>query len=365
MTLLFRYLARNNAQLLLPTLALGIGIYILTDLFERLDNFIEADVPFQVVAIYFIVKIPLVISQLLPVIFLLSAVIQLCLMDRSRELTALQAGGISLAVAAKALIICGAFWGCVQLGFSEWIGIAGERKSSNIWQEDVRKKNLAAIVLHNVWFTEGDWVISIGSLNPNSTGNNLTGYKFSEGLQTLDQIVQAPTFTATPGNWQLRNAEIHTPSTFTRETKPLLELQLAQNPATFRLVQNTKPQQLPLWHLGDTIDKLRAAGSNVEALRTAWHMKLSYAFSLVVMAMLAVAIVSWSSNIYVAAAMSLVCTFLFYALYTIGTSLGELGALPPFLAAWGANIVAMLCASVRLAPLFVTYFSKRNRANFS
>ena len=42
MSLLFRYLTKNNAMILLPTLAVGIGLYVLTDLFERLDNFIEA-----------------------------------------------------------------------------------------------------------------------------------------------------------------------------------------------------------------------------------------------------------------------------------------------------------------------------------
>ena len=42
MKLLFRYLVRNNAFILLPTLGVGIGLYLLTDLFERLDNFVEA-----------------------------------------------------------------------------------------------------------------------------------------------------------------------------------------------------------------------------------------------------------------------------------------------------------------------------------
>lgn len=45
MSLLFRYLTKNNAMILLPTLAVGIGLYVLTDLFERLDNFIEAGCP--------------------------------------------------------------------------------------------------------------------------------------------------------------------------------------------------------------------------------------------------------------------------------------------------------------------------------
>ena len=103
MSLLFRYLTKNNAMILLPTLAVGIGLYVLTDLFERLDNFIEAGLSVGMVLTYFVVKMPLVISQILPVIFLLSTVIQLCIMARSRELTALQAGGISLGVVANSM----------------------------------------------------------------------------------------------------------------------------------------------------------------------------------------------------------------------------------------------------------------------
>ena len=115
MSLLFRYLTKNNAMILLPTLAVGIGLYVLTDLFERLDNFIEAGLSVGMVLTYFVVKMPLVISQILPVIFLLSTVIQLCIMARSRELTALQAGGISLGVVANSMILCGIFWGASSL----------------------------------------------------------------------------------------------------------------------------------------------------------------------------------------------------------------------------------------------------------
>lgn len=129
MSLLFRYLTKNNAMILLPTLAVGIGLYVLTDLFERLDNFIEAGLSVGMVLTYFVVKMPLVIRRSCPVIFLLSTVIQLCIMARSRELTALQAGGISLGVVANSMILCGIFWGGVQLGFSEYLGVAGERES--------------------------------------------------------------------------------------------------------------------------------------------------------------------------------------------------------------------------------------------
>ena len=198
MSLLFRYLTKNNAMILLPTLAVGIGLYVLTDLFERLDNFIEAGLSVGMVLTYFVVKMPLVISQILPVIFLLSTVIQLCIMARSRELTALQAGGISLGVVANSMILCGIFWGGVQLGFSEYLGVAGERESARIWQEEVRKKNLAATVLKDVWFTDGDWIVSLGTLDPQAHGTGFSGYELSDDGLSIKRIVQASTFTAEP-----------------------------------------------------------------------------------------------------------------------------------------------------------------------
>ena len=41
MSLLFRYLTKNNAMILLPTLAVGIGLYVLTDLFVCLCNYAD------------------------------------------------------------------------------------------------------------------------------------------------------------------------------------------------------------------------------------------------------------------------------------------------------------------------------------
>jgi len=338
MSLLFRYLTKNNAMILLPTLAVGIGLYVLTDLFERLDNFIEAGLSVGMVLTYFVVKMPLVISQILPVIFLLSTVIQLCIMARSRELTALQAGGISLGVVANSMILCGIFWGGVQLGFSEYLGVAGERESARIWQEEVRKKNLAATVLKDVWFTDGDWIVSLGTLDPQAHGTGFSGYELSDDGLSIKRIVQASTFTAT----------------FTQEQEPDFVLPLRQDPETFRLVSTgTKPQQLPLWQLGDAISQLKSSGSNVEALRTAWHAKLAYAASILVMAFVATAIVSWKDNIYIAVTVALLCTFLYFAVYTLGTTLGQRGILHPFLAAWTANLIALFFAFWRLIPLLL------------
>ena len=166
--------------------------------------------------------------------------------------------------------------------------------------------------------------------------------------------MQASTFAAEPSHWALQDVHVYTPDTFTQEQEPDFVLPLRQDPETFRLVSTgTKPQQLPLWQLGDAISQLKSSGSNVEALRTAWHAKLAYAASILVMAFVATAIVSWKDNIYIAVTVALLCTFLYFAVYTLGTTLGQRGILHPFLAAWTANLIALFFAFWRLIPLLL------------
>ena len=86
---------------------------------------------------------------------------------------------------------------------------------------------------------------------------------------------------------------------------------------------------------------------------TAWHAKLAYAASILVMAFVATAIVSWKDNIYIAVTVALLCTFLYFAVYTLGTTLGQRGILHPFLAAWTANLIALFFAFWRLIPLLL------------
>ena len=354
MSLLFRVLFRNNIMILIPALLAGAGIYILTDLFERLDNFIDAGLSAQLIAMYFVYKLPLIISQILPVVFLLATVIQLCLMMRARETVALYAGGVSPLTILRMLLVCGVLWSALQFGFSQWIGAVGEQQSTRIWLEQVRKRNISQTVLSNVWFTEGAWVVSLGTLNPDNSGTDFQAYRLSpDGLQ-VEELVRAPEYTAASGVWKLSQAlRIH-PAQFTQESLETLVLPFTHDLDSFRLVSaNTNPQQLSVVQLGEAISALHASGSNVEVLRTAWHSKMAYAASIAVMSLVAVAIAVWKDNIYIAAGLALFITFLYYAVYTVTNTLGQQGHLPPFLAAWFANLVASGVALLRLAPLML------------
>lgn len=354
MSLLFRYLTKNNAMILLPTLAVGIGLYVLTDLFERLDNFIEARA---------------VRGHGAHLLRREDAARDFA--DPAGDLPAVHGHPtVHHGSQPRADGVAGRghlprrggelhdplrhFLGRRPAWFLRVSGRCRGTRVRRIWQEEVRKKNLAATVLEDVWFTDGDWIVSLGTLDPQAHGTGFSGYELSDDGLSIKRIVQASTFTAEPSHWALQDVHVYTPDTFTQEQEPDFVLPLRQDPETFRLVSTgTKPQQLPLWQLGDAISQLKSSGSNVEALRTAWHAKLAYAASILVMAFVATAIVSWKDNIYIAVTVALLCTFLYFAVYTLGTTLGQRGILHPFLAAWTANLIALFFAFWRLIPLLL------------
>ncbi|MFI3271385.1 MAG: LptF/LptG family permease [Pseudomonadota bacterium] len=350
MTLLSRYLFKNNLLIILAILAVGITIYLLVDLFDNLDIMIDAGISFQTGLLYYAAKTPLIISQILPAIFLLAALTQLSIMSKERELVAIQAGGISMLVIVRFFIINGILWSCLQLAFSQAIGVYGENEASRIWQEEIRGRAPSQLVLEQVWFTDDNYVIHLDKVAPRTgQGQNLSAYNLSQDGVSITEIIRAKHFTVKKGAWLLEDVSIFTPENFGQEARDVYTLALNQDVADFAIIApKAKPNTLPLWQLGQAIEKLSASGSNVEGLRTAWHMKVAYAASLLVMGLIAVAIITWRDSIYLAITLALACTFVFYVIFTVGGTLGEKGLVSPFFAAWGANILAGGLAIMRL-----------------
>jgi lipopolysaccharide export system permease protein len=350
-TILHRYLLKQSLFILGACLAIGVGVYLLADLFDRLENFLEAGLSAVTILTYFAVKIPLIVSQILPAVFLISTVLQLSVMSRNRELLALQAGGISYARQIVFFIGYGLAWGVLQLFFSQFVGVYGEQEASRIWKEEVRKTQLDKRVMTNVWFKEGRWLIKLDEALPSKrTGKGVTIYELStEGLE-WEKIVRAGAFEAEPNAWILHDVEEWSPKTFAAERFPILRVELKQDLKAFIAMDpHRDPTQLPLWQLGQVIDDLSSSGSNVEGLRTIWHMKLSYAFSILVMGLLALALSALYDNVYLNIALALLLTFAFYGLTVVFVSAGQKGFMAPAVAAWlGDALVCVLASGLLL-----------------
>ena len=348
---LSRYLLRQNMFYMLTVLAAGTALYLLSDLFDRLDDFLEAGLGLGTMAWYFVVKTPLILSQILPAVFLVAAVIQLCLMARGRELLALRSGGVSFGALARFFVVHAVLWSLVQLAFAQGIGVFGEQAASAIWAEQVRDRQLENRELYNVWFKEGDAVVRMQTVRPTkSQALNVTVFELTPDRGAMTRMITAATAETVPGRWVLRKARILDPATFAVNEVPEVVLPLTQDLRSFLAIDpDTDPASLSMAKLSAVIQRLEASGSNVERLRTAWHMKWSYAFSILAMGLIALALVTLWENIYLNIALSLGVTFAYYVVFMLGVTAGQKGLLHPVVGAWLANILFCAVAGGRLA----------------
>ncbi|MDR0339907.1 MAG: LptF/LptG family permease [Desulfovibrio sp.] len=343
MTLLARYLLRQNIFLLFTILLVGTGLYILTDMFERLDMFLESGVgPFTLI-FFFVAKIPTIISLILPAVYLIALVVQMNMLERSRELVALASGGVSAHSITRFVFFYGIAWALMQLLFAQVIGVAGESVATRIWQEDVRGNSMDESGIYGLWFTDANRIVRIYMAYPaKQRGDDITVYVLDGSGIGIDEIVKARSFRiSAPDTWTLEDGERLIPARYAAEKFERYDMPISQDLHAFQVgaQAGVKPSQLSLTELGDTIARLERAGSNVENLRTAWHAKLAYAASIIVMGVLALIVSRQTNNIYKAMALSILITFFYYFLNTMCVSMGEKGFISPPVAAWFANVL--------------------------
>ncbi len=347
MSILSKYIIKQHTLLLAITLGIGLGIFIVIDLVERADAFLETENGISFIIPYYLAKLPGIISQILPAVFLLSSVILLCLMVASRESIALQAGGISKNILAKLLMCCGIFWAIVQFVLSQGLASPGEEIASNIWSQDVRQRQVVEQKLDKVWFIKDNYLVNLNELYESGKGNGFLAYQLKDE-QEIMAIISAKSFEVHEKAWSLKEVSLTKPNEFKTVNIPEAELNIDQEIGFFFVGEQKNPQFLDFMLLGEAIERLKLSGSNVEFLETIWFGKISYAISIVVFAFVALAIISYKDNVYMAVILAVAVAFLTYVLNLMGESLGKEGSLPPMVGAFAAQSIVFILAFARI-----------------
>ncbi len=352
--MLFKTNFFSHLRLLAIVMFFGLSIYILADLFEKLDTFVVAESSFLVIIQYFVFLLPSVFSTILPAVFFLATIILLCFMAKSKELTALNANGISNFILLKQFFVISLGWAFFLLLFSQFISSLSTQKAVEIYEYEKDKNNIQAEghieAINNVWFTDKGYVVNIETLYEDGRGVNIQAYRLQEASEDIINIIKAEELEIKDGIWTLYNVQINTPDAYVVEEYNNYVLPVERGHENLFVVHSdTNLQDLPIHQLNQAIDDLVTAGSNVEALKTVLQVKLAYAFSLISFTFFAFALLTWSENVYLCVASGMVVMFLFYVFTVIMQTLGENGSISPYVAAWLPHALMILASSMRLS----------------
>ena len=96
-------------------------IFILVDLVENADKFIDGKMQFHLIALYYFFYLPYILILTIPVAMLLATMFSLGRLVGDNEITALKASGVSLYRILTPLYILSLVIGVIVLVFSEFV----------------------------------------------------------------------------------------------------------------------------------------------------------------------------------------------------------------------------------------------------
>lgn len=325
-----------------------IFLYVTVNFFETVDDFIthNAD-PYDVVR-YYLFKIPQIFFLMVPYTVLLATAVLISSLSRHGELTAMRAGGISLLSITSPILLASFFITFLTIICNEYVIPYTNQKYYFIRNVNILKKEPRSIIHENkIWYhSKDDSIWNIEYLD--SKTNTFKGIHiyFYEDGQLLTKRLDASQATHNGNYWIFENV-------FERQFNGLdqpevkffkkAQFKFNERPSDFyRLRLNQKEMSIKSIHRYR--QKLRQEGLDATRYDVDFHYKISYPFVCVIMALIGIPFSlksSRSGGIMFSVGLSAGIGWVYYYFFSMGISLGYEGALPPWLSAWGLNIIAI------------------------
>lgn len=343
---LSRYVVREFLRILSLCVLAFLVVYLIVDFFDRFDDFLKHGSSVGSMIRYFLFKIPLILTQVLPVAVLASMLLGLGGFARSNEITAMRACGFSTFEIAVPLVAVSLGLSLLSLVWNETVVPYFTRNVRYINTVEIKKKDLPALLGDREIWTHGeDAFYNIESFDPETrTIHGLSIFRIDREFE-LHGIVKIPKATWEDDHWTFEAGveEQFLPAGEIRsDPLPPGPLNLREKPSDLLAAQRDA-EEFSYFALADLVENLRRKGLDPTEYVVDLHLKLAVPFICLVMALLAIPLGLRhdlrSSSLAGSIGTGLVIGFSYWVVLALTVSLGHGGALPPPVAAWTANAI--------------------------
>jgi len=344
MRLLDRYICKKFLAPFIYCMVAFIMLFIIGDLFENLEDFLDAPNWFLVIIKYYLLFIPSTISYITAISILLALLSSLGILQKSNEISAMRSAGISIYRIALPLLILSFFISLCVLYINERIVPQSLRESQllkNQYSGDSFEEILSDITYYNPLTNRSYHFKSF-----NQTKNTATGVTIHELRPNGKPYrrITADEAAWLDEKWWLFNGFVY--------TFPLSDIPIKRTLRKESFDLEVQPQDLiesedSISHLGymELKESLeRKSGFPLFILRpllVELHQKLALPIACLIMSLLGVSfgLRGGKGGMLAGVGISLMLGFLYFAIFSIAGAMGNQGYLQPWLAAWSANII--------------------------
>jgi len=353
MRILDKYIAKYFILPFLYCLTVFIVLYIIIDLFGRLDEVLKQSINMGILWEYYLSMIPLIVTQTAPVASLISTIYVLGTLNKYGEITAMRSAGISIYRVLMPFIYIGLAITILIFGISEKILPQSMRAAESIKENSMdntdKSKSVNKKIIPNIaLYGKNNRLIFIDNFDPSS--------KTATGITILEQDkkdnvslkINAHEAKWLDGRWVFSNIlmyRLDDKGTVLGSPEFLQEKTIAMEKPKDLISKGTNYEYMSfrdslnyIKNFSETSPKL------ITMLRVDLHQKISFPFISLVVILIGAGFAlrvrqRGKSTALLGIGMSIVIGFTYYAFMASCIALGKSGNLPAFLSAHLANIL--------------------------
>lgn len=328
-------------------------IFIVVNLMETMDKFIDAKVSLDIITRYYLVYLPEILKILTPVSVLLACLLTVGKLSNNNEITAMKTGGLSLYRLIFPIFVLGVVLSLGQYYFNGWIVPAANEEKSRISEVHLKRGS-------------GDGYISNLAFRDSPTRNILMQYYDAEmkiaykiaiedydtnmATRLLSRLeAQQMYWNDTLKKWILKDGivtKIDKNGHVRPERFDKLPINIRINQKQLAKI-NKKTKELTFDEMSDYIRLLRTGGKDVRKLEIEYRSEqaLPLANFIVVFFAVTFASVKKRGGLAIQIAAAMVISFAYLICFQLAKPIGLVVNVSPIIIGWSSNIL-FFCAGV-------------------
>lgn len=351
--LLFGYIAGEFWRNFLLTLAAFVSIYLIIDLFEKIDRLLRAQLNFGTILEYFAAKMPVAASQVLPAAVILAVIITFGLLSRHNETIAIKCAGLDIVRMLRPILLISLSLSLMLLFLNLYVNPWLTQRVNIIWETKVDKKPTRELIeLKYLWYKGDRAIFNISEFRKHTkVMENVKIYVFDQQFH-LSQFIAAKKAHWTGNRWLFSDGMVQTfvpGGQIIAETFAERTIIMTERPEDFANLER-KVTEMNAKDLFRYIQRLERDGYDSRPYWVELHSRIAMSLTPLIVTLIGGSIIfrQGKSNIPLGIALGIALIFIYWLMYSLFLSLGQVGKMPIVLSAWLANIIFGLVGVVIL-----------------
>lgn len=352
------YIVKQFLQTILFGLLTFTVIFVVIDMMEKLDDFIDESTSINIVVQYYVVFIPEIIRLMLPVSVLLGGLFTVGKLSNQNELTAIKSSGVSFYRFTAPFMVTALLISLVSVYFGGYVVPEANKQRIFIEQNYLKKG-----IIHsgsNIYFQDSNTrIVTISYFNiKTNKANRVSIQEFDPGnLTKMTSRIDAKSmsYDTTNVSWVLKDGA----QRFFYSNKDSVNLFSKLNVDYLNFTpeevieKQKKPDEMTLNELREYAKEQLSTGNDPTRINIEYHSRLAFAFAsfIVVLFGLTISANKRKGGTAIQFGISVLLTFVYLVFMKISQAFGKNGVLNPIITAWSANILFFIAGIVNLIKI--------------